>query len=143
MSVRQQTAQAISQLIPSIVQGAHLGVFANRSMTQTQFLLLVSVHANGPCPMHKLAESMCVRMPTITGIVNRLVKAKYVKRIPNPHDRRQVVIDLTPKAHAFLRQFQSIIARRWEDVLTALDERQVKVLHNLIGILNESLKVKS
>ena len=139
-SKRQKTAQSIAFLIPHIVQGAHLGVFSSRSMTQTQFLILLSLHAGGPCAMGVIASHMKVQMPTVTGLVGRLAQAKYIRRLPHPNDRRQVIIELTPKAHAFLKQFQMIIAKRWEEVLRILDEEELEQMRNIITKLSNAMK---
>ena len=139
-SKRQQTAQSIASLIPRIIQGAHLGVFTSRSMTQTQFLLLVSLHTKGSCSMGEIASHMKVQMPTMTGLVDRLVQAKYLKRLPHPKDRRQIMIELTPKAQAFLKQFRTIIARRWEEVLHILDEKELEQMLGIITKLNRAME---
>lgn len=91
--------------------------------------------------MSALAAQMKVQMPTMSGMVNRLVKAQYLTRIDNLNDRRQVVVDLTPKGRAFLKEFQGIISRRWEDVLMVLSIEEVKQFKHIVEKLNNSLKV--
>ncbi len=137
---REQTAQAISILMPHIMQGAHLGVFAKRSMTQTQFLILVSLHARGACTMSDIAFHLKVSMPTVTGLVNRLVEAKYIKRSPHLEDRRQIVIALTPKADRFLKLFKSIIAKRWVEVLSVLNNQELEQFQAIINKLSLSMR---
>ena len=139
---RKKTAMVISRLMPNIIQGAHLGVLASRMMTQSQFLVLISIHARGACAMSTLASHMKVQLPTMTGMVNRLVKAQYLKRVPNLEDRRQIMIDLTPKGRAFLKEFQAIISQRWVDVLKALTTQEVKEFHHIVEKLNRSLNVQ-
>lgn len=142
LSKRQQTAQAISILMPHIMQGAHLGVFAKRAMTQTQFLILVSLHSKGACTMSEIAAHLKVSMPTVTGLVNRLVEAKYLKRDAHPKDRRQIVIDLTPKAQLFLKDFKTIIAQRWTEVLAVLNDEQLMQFYAIIQKLSTSMAKK-
>lgn len=136
----QKTAAAISQLMPNIIQGAHLGILTDHPLTQSQFLLLICIHAKGECSMSTLAAHMKVQMPTMTGMVNRLVKAQYLRRIPNLKDRRQVVVDLTPKGKDFLKEFQGIISRRWQDVLKALTVDEVKQFQHIVLKLNHCLR---
>ncbi len=139
---RKITACAVAQLMPSIIQGARLGFVSNRTMTQTQFLLLIVIQARGACAMGALASCMNVRLPTMSGVVARLVKARYLKRIPNLNDRRQVFVGLTPKGEAFIKQFRGIIASRWEDVLKALSPKEVGDFYHTIVKLNRSLNVR-
>jgi DNA-binding MarR family transcriptional regulator len=139
---RKTTAISISHLMPNIIQGAHLGVLSSRMVTQSQFLILLSVHARGACAMNTLSDHMKVSSPTMSGMVNRLVKAQYLKRVPNKVDRRQIMIELTPKGQKFLNEFKAIITKRWEDVLKVLSDEEVLAFHHIIVKLNESLKLR-
>lgn len=139
---RASTAVAISHLMPNIIQGAHLGVLSARMVTQSQFLILLSVHARGACAMSVLAEHMKVKLPTMSGMVNRMVKAQYLKRVYNDKDRRQIMIELTPKGQKFLNEFKGIITKRWEDVLKVLTDKEVAEFHHIIVKLNESVKLR-
>ncbi len=136
---RPQAALAMSHLMPYIIQGAHLGSLKMKDITQPQFLLLVKLHTNGTCSMNVLATHMQVKLPTMTGMVNRLVKAGCLKRVLKEEDRRQVWIALTPKGHTFLKHFQGILKKRWEDVLAILDEREVKQFYCIVDKLTKKL----
>src|SRR5437762_8821506 len=46
----------------------------------------------GKCTPKQLAETTGLSTGAITGIVDRLVRAGYAKREPNPKDRRSVII---------------------------------------------------
>ena len=136
---RQETARAVAKLMPSIIQGAHLGFLAEQAMTQTQFLVLLSIHAKGSCPMTKVAANMRVQIPTMTRMVDRLVKGGFLVRVHNPKDRRQVVIALAGKGKEFIVQFQNIIARRWEEVLKILKPQELSAFHLVIHKLYDDL----
>ena len=137
---RQALSQAIAQLMPSIIRGIHLDFFAKRRVTQTQFLVLVAIHAYERCTMGTLARSLHVRMPTATGVVHRLVRAGYVRRFPEPQDRRQVVIELTRKGQTFIQQFQGIIRTRWYEVLKALEPKELEAFYHVVAKLKEQLQ---
>ena len=90
--------------------------------------------------MSTIASHMKVQMPTMTGLVNRLVEAQYLKRLPHPKDRRQIMIELTPKAHTLIKMFQTIIAKRWEEVLGILDEKELIQMRSIIAKLNHAME---
>lgn len=140
---RKKTAISISHLMPNIIQGAHLGVLASRMVTQSQFLILLSIHARGMCAMSHLAVHMKVSLPTMSGMVDRLVKAGYLKRMYKPEDRRLIMVELTPMGQDFLNEFKGIITKRWETVLLALTDQEVDAFHHIIVKLNQSLTVGS
>ena len=136
---RTKTAAAIAKLMPYIIQGAHLGAMNIKGITQSQFFLLILLHTNGEISMKAIADRVGVRMPTLTGMINRLVKQGYVKRVLKQDDRRQVWIALTPKGHDMLKQFQGVLCKRWEMVLGILDDVQVKQFYNIVDKLMNKL----
>jgi DNA-binding MarR family transcriptional regulator len=50
----------------------------------------------GPMTAGALAEQLVLTRSAVTTVLDRLEKRRYVRRQPNPADRRQVVVDLTP-----------------------------------------------
>ena len=141
-ATRKDLSVAIAQLMPRIIQGIQLEFLVNRTMTQTQFLVLVAVHSNGRCPMKILADNMHVSMPTISGIVDRLVKSGYIRRIEDAQDRRQVVVELTPKGQSMISQFQSVVSRRWQDVLKTLESNDINMFYRIIVKLKNALQLR-
>ena len=135
-----QTAQSIASLLPYIVQGVQSGALIKGSLTQTQFRFIVSLSLQGSCTMSAMASLMKVSMPTVTGIVDRLVIAKYLKRKGHPKDRRQIMIELTPKAYAFLKEFEGLYVKRWEEILLILNDKEVEQMNHIVTKLNEGLK---
>ena len=138
---RKDISQAIAQLMPSIIRGVQLDFFIKRGITQTQFLVLVAIHAYGRCTMGTLARNMHVRMPTATGVIDRLVRAGYVRRFSKAEDRRQVIVELTEKGRAFIRQFQAVVRRRWEDVLRSLEPKELAAFYHVVTKLQAQLQL--
>lgn len=130
---------AIAQLMPRILQGIQLDFFVRKGTTQTQFLVLMAIYAQGQCTMSQLARNMHVRMPTATGVINRLVHAGFVRRIPHPTDRRQVIVTVTAKGREFIREFQHVVRRRWEEVLRSLSPKELAMFHHVVSKLQRHL----
>jgi len=65
-------------------------------LTQPQFRALSALAAhNQPCPMGDLREVTFQDGPTMTGIINRLIKMDYVERTRSQVDRRVVLVQVT------------------------------------------------
>src|SRR6185436_10466979 len=96
---RKNLSRSIAQLMPNVIQGVHIGFLAKTNLTHTQFFVLVAIHSLQVPAMRTLADNMQVSMPTMTGIIDRLVNAGYVKRMDHPEDRRQVLVELTPQGN--------------------------------------------
>ena len=71
---RKEAGLAVARLIPYIMRGTQLEFFVKRGVTQTQFLVLNAIRVSTRCTMSALAENLHVSMPTISGIVDRLVR---------------------------------------------------------------------
>lgn len=136
---RYEVSRAVAELMPRIIQGVQLDFFVRRGTTQTQFLVLMAIHAHDRCTMSTIAGNMHVRMPTATGIVNRLVASGLAHRAPCPNDRRKVFVELTPKGREFIRQFQHVVRHRWEEVLKSLGPRELAAFHDVITKLQSQL----
>jgi DNA-binding MarR family transcriptional regulator len=137
---RKDVSLAVARLMPHIMRGIQLDFFVERGVTQTQFLLLSAIRAYTRCSMGTLARNLHVSMPTVSGIVDRLVRAGYVRRHALPEDRRQVLVELGPKAEAFFRDFESVIRRRWEEALLSLDPGELEAFHGVITKIRERLQ---
>ncbi len=140
---REVLSRSIAQLMPNIIQGVHIGFLAKKKLTHTQFFVLVATYSQGRPAMHTLSENMQVSMPTMTGIVTRLVKAGYVRRVQHTEDRRQVLIELTTKGNKLFDEFRQAAMARWQDVLVALNPHEIKSFQKIADKLNKSIREKS
>lgn len=136
---RESLSFLIAQLMPNIIQGVHIGFLAKRELTHTQFFVMVAIHSQVRPAMSTLSDNMQVSMPTMTGIIERLVKGGYVKRVPHPEDRRQVLVELTPHGKGVIKEFQAAATKRWQQVLPALDAREVEAFQGIVTKLKNSL----
>jgi DNA-binding MarR family transcriptional regulator len=70
-----------------------------------------------------LAERMAVTPPSITALVDGLVKRGYVDRVPDPSDRRRLPLHLTAEGATVLRSADAAVEARLEGVKSHLTER--------------------
>ncbi len=137
---RKDVSLAMAQLMPQIIQGVHLDFLTSRQITQTQFLVLVAIHSRERAPMSILAQNMKVSMPTISGIVDRLVRAGYLRRVEDLKDRRQVMVELTAKGKGLILQFQAAVSERWQEVLAALSAQELESFYQVVVKLTQALR---
>ena len=58
----------------------------------------------------RLAEQTALRPSTLTGMLDRLEEAGYLKRVPSPDDRRQILIYQTQKEKALRKGYEEVSA---------------------------------
>lgn len=139
---RIKLSQSIAKMMPNIIQGVHIGFLVKKNLTHTQFFVLVAIHSNKRPAMRTLSDNLKVSMPTMTGIIERLVKGGYVKRIPHPQDRRQVLVELTPQGSGIITEFQRAAMARWQQVLVALNSQDIEYFQKIVTKLLKSLQPK-
>ena len=70
-----------------------------------------------------LAEASRLTTGAITAVIDRLERAGFARRVPDPSDRRRVLVELTPKAYAAayelmvepLKELYAPVAARYSD----------------------------
>lgn len=70
-----------------------------------------------------LAEASRLTTGAITAVIDRLERAGYARRVPDPSDRRRVLVEITPKAYEAamelmigpLRELYEPLAARYSD----------------------------
>ena len=70
----------------------HEAIAAHLGMNAAEWKCLGLLDQYGPASASRLAELSGFTTGAITGIVNRLQRLGYVRRRPNPGDRRSVII---------------------------------------------------
>ncbi len=137
---RKDVGEFIARLMPNIIRGVHLNFLSNRRITQTQFLVITAIHSRGRCSMRILAESIHVSMPTISGIVDRLVTSGSILREANPSDRRLVMVELSAKGKQLVEQFQKAAGTRWEEILKPLSQEELESLHRIFRRIAQEIR---
>lgn len=87
----------------------------------------------GPRTPAGLAEAAGVTRATMTGLIDTLERDGFVKREPDPHDRRMMLVSLTPAAIEFLRGFMPGHFRAITAIMGQLSESERKTLVRLLG----------
>jgi len=100
-------ADKISEIMPVIIKEfsrRHVNELYKGQITFPQFLVLDFLNFNGKLKMKDLAHFMNVTTADMTGIVERLVRDRYVVRTYDPKDRRIIKIELTRKGSELVKK---------------------------------------
>jgi DNA-binding MarR family transcriptional regulator len=91
----------------------------------------------GPSTPGELARCTGLTTGGVTVMLDRLEKGGYVKRQPNPHDRRSVLVRLNPAKLKKIRAFYADIDRRMQTLLDGMPEAEVRAFVKLLSKMNE------
>jgi DNA-binding MarR family transcriptional regulator len=89
-------------------------------LTWPQLATLRAAERQGDCSIGALARAVRLGQPTLTGIVQRLERAGYVRRSPHAQDGRSVNISITPSGRDLLNRAPSLLQDRFHAELAKL-----------------------
>ena len=96
------------------------------------FLVLDLIAERDTCNMKDIVESFSLPASTATGIVDRLVDKKYVKRGQSASDRRMVTLQITPRGKQAYNRFRSGALTQMEESLSHLSRSEIETLLDLV-----------
>lgn len=99
------------------------------------FQIVSAVIHRGPPSQQALGAHLAIDRTVLTYLIDDLVKADVVERIPAPSDRRARKIVATDKGRELLEKYEERVARMESDLLAGLSEADRKTLTSLIGRL--------
>lgn len=109
--------------------------WAQAQVTMQQFRVMTILYHDGPTRVSDLALRLEVSTPTITGILDRLVRQRLSYRMSDPRDRRVVLNNLTAEGRALVERLQPAQGTRLEQALQRLDEDERLLLSTALQTL--------
>lgn len=113
----------------AVAQRLGLGV------SDSQFISLLNLH--GPLTPGRLAELTGLTTGTVTGVIDRLERAGFVRRERDPADRRRVHVTPVPEAIARVYEHYSEHGEHLETVLRERSTEELKVIAAFLADLVE------
>jgi len=80
----------------------------------------------------ELSDYSALDNATLTGLLDRLEDQKLLKRIPNPEDRRGIVIRLTPAGQKLATEIKSRMLPANQNYLNKLTDTETMMLKALL-----------
>jgi DNA-binding MarR family transcriptional regulator len=122
-------------------RGRTLAFMARAAVTVDQAILLNhALTAPGSTPS-ALAAKMNLSLPSMSQMLERLVKLELLERSEDPLDRRRKTIELTPRAKKFLRELRAVRSEEFAAgtarLSAATRDELARVLARAIDELNE------
>jgi|GEM_PF-692549 len=120
----------ISRMQPVIlreVSKKHVFTIIKAGLTFPQITILDFVKEKGECKMGDLADALNMTMSAVTGIVDKMIKLKLVKRRRSQKDRRIVRV-------AFLK--------KGRDMVSLMNKERREAINNLFSAFTDAEKME-
>ena len=127
-----RTADQVKRDLASVVEP--------HGLTLQQFNVLRILRGAGPAglPTLEIAERMVEQAPGITRLLDRLEKKALARRERCPHDRRQVLVAITPGGLRLLANLDAPVAEADDALLASLGERRIATLIRLLDAVGQA-----
>jgi DNA-binding MarR family transcriptional regulator len=93
-----------------------------RQISMAHLFVMTIIETSGPLPMNRVAELIGSGLPTATGLVSRMEERGLVRREHDTHDRRVVLVSLTPEGSAELQTLNLVRRQRMAAAISHLTE---------------------
>ncbi len=110
-------------------------------LNRTDLHAINIIENSGGLTAGELAAEAGLTTGAVTGVVDRLERAGYARRVPDPEDRRRVKLEVTPKFYARADKIWGPVAADWA---TRLGRRfTVEELEMVIDFLRTTNELSS
>ncbi|MBB5956536.1 DNA-binding MarR family transcriptional regulator [Saccharothrix tamanrassetensis] len=102
----------------------------------------LAMRSDGPITAGRIAELSGLSTGAVTGVIDRLEKAGYVRRVRDPHDRRKVLVEVTlvddrfghlfTGAQETLREVLSLFTPDERDVLERYNKTMIETFRRRV-----------
>ena len=130
-STRDELLDALIQEMPWYISAAtrfQIAVADQLGMPLTDIHAIGALLEIGPAGVRRLSDLMGMTTGAVTRLVDRLERAGYVSREPDPADRRRVVVQLVPERVADIAQYYEPMGERWSQQVSAYSDEQLEFL---------------
>lgn len=121
---QRQKKDLIDELVSEFrVSGNQDSAFDNLAAEQlgvnrTDLHCLNIIENSGGLTAGELADEAGLTTGAVTGVIDRLERAGYARRVPDPADRRRVKLEVTPSFYARADKIWGPMAADWESRLS-------------------------
>ncbi|MFD5827459.1 MarR family winged helix-turn-helix transcriptional regulator [Lentzea sp. NPDC060358] len=119
----------------------HARVAAQMGLSATDEKCLdLAMRADGPVTAGRIAELSGLSTGAVTGVIDRLERAGYVRRVRDPHDRRKVLVEVTVgDLEKFGATFE-VARQSMIEVLDQFDEAELGVIERYLRLQTETFR---
>lgn len=109
-------------------------------LTHQQLIVLKFVAHNKKINISQLCKEMYLSKGTVSGIVNRLEQAGYIKKIKYESDKRNTYIEFSEKGLKFAKDFRVKIESAFENLFDNLTEEEKEDIVKSLILIKEKIK---
>ena len=134
-----ETARAMLGTLPFVTRVVRAEMRSHRALglSVPQFRALAFIRRYPGASLSAAAEHLGVTLPTMSRLIDGLVKRKLMLRQSNSGDRRRIILELTPRGRALWQTAYDFTQASMTKKLSALNGSQCATVVNAMRILHQ------
>jgi DNA-binding MarR family transcriptional regulator len=138
-------AKEMTTFPPLLLRNLKFSFLESGEITPTQIAVILNLsEQRGPIKMSELARIMSSSMPTMTGIIARLVEKGVVERGEDETDRRIVTVKLSENGQILAHNSLDMIEKFWSSIIAKLEKNEredfIKIIRKIKNLLSGEMK---
>jgi DNA-binding MarR family transcriptional regulator len=122
----------------------HGAVAEKMGLSITEHKALDMLSRQGPITAGQLAEVTGLTTGAITGMVDRLEKAGFVRRVPDPNDRRKIRIEAVVEKYQAMAGIFASLGEAMNGLLESYSDKELATIYDFMsrlpGLMEEETK---
>jgi DNA-binding MarR family transcriptional regulator len=112
---------------------------AEYDLTVPKALLLLEIAPDTGKNPKALIKELAIENSSMTGLLDRLEKQGLVERRPDPHDRRGVLIFLTPLGIRARKTIKTLVEELDHKIHETVDTDDIKTLRRVMAVISKQI----
>lgn len=106
-------------------------------LSESDIQALETLIETGAATAGRLADVMNMTTGAITRVIDRLEQSGYVRRVPDPADRRRVVVEPVPEKIAAIESLLDAVSRASSEEIARYTEAQLDLIRDFLARMEE------
>jgi MarR family transcriptional regulator for hemolysin len=143
--LRDRCARELMDTAPQIMQAIRVEMRRGHGseLSIPQFRTLRFIQCTPDSSLSFLAEHLGLMLPSVSKLVDGLVKAELVLRQESPADRRRLTLALTPAGEAIVDAARMNAQAHLASSLDGLSAADLELVHQAMQLLNPIFKART
>ena len=143
---RDSTADAVLRKLRRVnLEGSLFGqrIAIRFGLSESDIEALEALIDTGASTAGALGELMGLTSGAITRLIDRLEQSGYVRRVPDPADRRRVIIEVVPVKVAAVKELLDTIRARESEELGSFSESELRTINDFLSRMADVARTES